>query len=564
MKMRKDERAEDQRIRQRERAEDVNYRNETLGLQKDQAARQKSEYDYKVLERTKAKKQENLKKSVAVAKGLFKAGYEREAVGVVTKAYNSLNDKGDEGILIHKGDGGGIDAEANGPGESPWDKPEAKGANMLFLSKNFGMIPFKSAKDAINMMDSFVNGEKEDETVVIGKDQTLMNKRTGEVIGKGAGPSKLEEYKEKINLMTTTYKHLGSSLMGKAVEEDFLGPAGQPTEEANTAYKTAISILMKAEKDRKSLTPMEEKMLPIAGNMVKFYQDSLTYIGENRESLFGAKQPSGKQGLTNTPPKGGEKPINYKPAPVRAPTKSELDWFKKNPETTGMAAEDNKVILNPDSKLSATQKQAVVVNESARIYMRTSGKTPDFKVTEAQKAKFKGYGSEKDIKETIAARIFSGDSSALDVTPEQTKWVNENIGPVKTKKPGLTPPEKPITVASRDNGMSGKAVEDLGNALGISKKGESSIPKILGTGSKKARSQSSEDKAKLMERGAKVKQGISKAAEKAMGIFESENPLHYKLRKMGYDDSAIKIMTKALKAKYTKESDEEIARLIGD
>jgi len=339
--MRKDERAEDQRIRQRERDEDVNYRNETLGLQKDQAARQKSEYDYKVLERTKAKKQENLKKSVAVAKGLFKAGYERESVGVVTKAYNSLNDKGDEGILIHKGDGGGIDAEANGPGESPWDKPEAKGANMLFLSKNFGMIPFKSAKDAINMMDSFVYGEKEDETVVIGKDQTLMNKRTGEVIGKGVGPSKLEEYKEKINLMTTTYKHLGSSLMGKAAEEDFLGPAGQPTDEANTAYKKAISILMKAEKDPKSLTPMEAKMLPIAGNMVKFYQDSLTYIGENRESLFGAKQPSGKQGLTNTPPKGGEKsaqpkskekpsPKNKKPG-LTPPEKPKETSKKKNP-----------------------------------------------------------------------------------------------------------------------------------------------------------------------------------------------------------------------------------------
>lgn len=118
--------------------------------------------------------------------------------------------------------------------------------------------------------------------------------------------------------------------------------------------------------------------------------------------------------------------------PVREPHPSELEYFKKNPNVTGMAAEDNSVILNPFSSLSKSQKEAVIKNEKARIYMRSSGTKPDFKLTDKQRKLFIGYGTEEEIKETIAARILSKDPSAGDITDEQVKWVDDNL---KTNKP---------------------------------------------------------------------------------------------------------------------------------
>ena len=52
---------------------------------------------------------------------------------------------------------------------------------------------------------------------------------------------------------------------------------------------------------------------------------------------------------------------------VREPYASELDYFKKNPSVSGMATEDNKVILNPYSNLKPEEYKAVVINETARL-----------------------------------------------------------------------------------------------------------------------------------------------------------------------------------------------------
>jgi hypothetical protein len=86
-----------------------------------------------------------------------------------------------------------------------------------------------------------------------------------------------------------------------------------------------------------------------------------------------------------------------------------------------MAAEDNKIILNPYSKLSASEKAAVAKNEAYRIYMRQKNINPSFQVTPEQEAMFKGtaYANDnKAMKQTIIARILSGDPSAK-ATPEQ-------------------------------------------------------------------------------------------------------------------------------------------------
>ena len=107
--------------------------------------------------------------------------------------------------------------------------------------------------------------------------------------------------------------------------------------------------------------------------------------------------------------------------PIRKPYTSERDFFQKNPTVTGLAADDDKITLNPFNNLSPEQQNAVALNEAARIYMRNSGEeyAP---VTEQQKASFKGTAYENDdkaLRRTILARILSGDSSAGDTTRQQ-------------------------------------------------------------------------------------------------------------------------------------------------
>lgn len=108
---------------------------------------------------------------------------------------------------------------------------------------------------------------------------------------------------------------------------------------------------------------------------------------------------------------------------LREPYPSELEYFWANPHVSGMAAEDDRVILNPYSPLSAREKSAVVQNETARIMMRTGAvPRPHFPITRAQSDAFGGYGSIQDQRETIAARIATGDLSAGQPTQDQSDY----------------------------------------------------------------------------------------------------------------------------------------------
>ena len=102
----------------------------------------------------------------------------------------------------------------------------------------------------------------------------------------------------------------------------------------------------------------------------------------------------------------------------------EDDYFRKNPHVAGMAAEDDKIIMNPYSKLSDVEKQAVMVNEAARVHMRRNFDAPTFTLTPEQEQMFRTYSSNPvDIRSTLAARILSGDPSAGKATPEQIEYV---------------------------------------------------------------------------------------------------------------------------------------------
>jgi len=112
---------------------------------------------------------------------------------------------------------------------------------------------------------------------------------------------------------------------------------------------------------------------------------------------------------------------------MRDPYESENEYFKKNPHVAGMAAEDNRIIMNPYSKLSDREKQAVMLNEAARVHMRTGlMPAPRFQLTPEQEAAFAQYSQDpQDRAATVAARILSGDPSALKPTAEQLEYVTK-------------------------------------------------------------------------------------------------------------------------------------------
>lgn len=137
-------------------------------------------------------------------------------------------------------------------------------------------------------------------------------------------------------------------------------------------------------------------------------------------------------------------------------------YFKANPNVAGMAAEDGKVILNPYSKNSADEQKAVAVNEAARVYMQKNGIKPDFKITDEQRKQFDGTPYAKDeqaMRETIAARILSGDPSAKTATPEQQAFVDKELRPNMAATGGNV--AQPIALTD-DNGAVASGINTQG------------------------------------------------------------------------------------------------------
>jgi hypothetical protein len=112
----------------------------------------------------------------------------------------------------------------------------------------------------------------------------------------------------------------------------------------------------------------------------------------------------------------------------------EEEYFKTNPNVAGMAAEDDKVIINPYSKITDKEKDLVMLNEAARVHMRKGlFNKPNFELTQEQLDMplgdgklMKDYSKDiNDIRQTITARILSGDPTAGKPTPAQIEYVNQ-------------------------------------------------------------------------------------------------------------------------------------------
>ena len=108
---------------------------------------------------------------------------------------------------------------------------------------------------------------------------------------------------------------------------------------------------------------------------------------------------------------------------MRSPYETELKFFKGSPEVAGMAAEDDKIVMNPFSSLSKKEQNAVAQNEALRIYMRQNQVNPSFDLTQAQQKMFADTEYASDpvaAKQSILARILSGDPSAKGASLDQT------------------------------------------------------------------------------------------------------------------------------------------------
>lgn len=107
----------------------------------------------------------------------------------------------------------------------------------------------------------------------------------------------------------------------------------------------------------------------------------------------------------------------------------EQSYFRNNPAVAGMASDSGHVILNPYSPPNVNH-ESVARNEALRLYMKDRGITPSFELTPEQRSAFQGtaYGANPDaLKQTIAARIYSGDPSAR-ATEQQRNWLEVLLG----------------------------------------------------------------------------------------------------------------------------------------
>jgi hypothetical protein len=125
--------------------------------------------------------------------------------------------------------------------------------------------------------------------------------------------------------------------------------------------------------------------------------------------------------------------------PIVEPDEELLQWFKQNPETTGMQWGVGKnespkdtprsIVLNPFSKLNEDQKMEVAKNEAIRHFIDEKNIIPKFNLTPEQEKAFAGtqYGKIADktpLKQSILARILTGDESVGTITPMQKRWAD--------------------------------------------------------------------------------------------------------------------------------------------
>lgn len=113
---------------------------------------------------------------------------------------------------------------------------------------------------------------------------------------------------------------------------------------------------------------------------------------------------------------------------LREPSQEEILWFRENPSITGYASDDGFIVTNPYTTLNNDEIEWVCINEALRLFMRDQKIKPRIRLTKRQQKFFKGTAYEGNLietKQTIIARIVSGDPSAQNITPTQRMAANK-------------------------------------------------------------------------------------------------------------------------------------------
>jgi hypothetical protein len=112
--------------------------------------------------------------------------------------------------------------------------------------------------------------------------------------------------------------------------------------------------------------------------------------------------------------------------PKRAPYESELSFFQ-NSGVPAYSSEDGAVVFNPFVHLDPAARRSLEMNEAARVWMSRNQLRPSFSLNPFQQSALSGThyanASEDARRETVAARLLSGDPSVGAPTPEQDAFV---------------------------------------------------------------------------------------------------------------------------------------------
>lgn len=106
----------------------------------------------------------------------------------------------------------------------------------------------------------------------------------------------------------------------------------------------------------------------------------------------------------------------------RSADPSEDNFLRQNPNVSGYAADDGRVVLSPYSSLSDDQKQSVALNEAARHTQWNQGVLHSFPLTSEQEKFFERspYASQpQQARHSVVARLISDDQSAAPYTDAQ-------------------------------------------------------------------------------------------------------------------------------------------------
>ena len=99
---------------------------------------------------------------------------------------------------------------------------------------------------------------------------------------------------------------------------------------------------------------------------------------------------------------------------TRTPYPSESQFFTQSPHVAGMAAEDGRIVMNPNmAQRPRSEYEAVARNEALRSLFRANQiPRPNFELSDSQRAAFGRYSEDpQDIRETLVARWLTNDPS---------------------------------------------------------------------------------------------------------------------------------------------------------